>query len=691
VIMKSGFRYFCFVFGSLLATQVFAADMSGWSDKTVCRLVKAGGGQEQIDEATKRGLDCALPKVKTSAVLSSSTKVDLLDAIVVPQNWQPIKNQKVFDQEREVIKSAFSDHSGFYWKGASVEYCFLDVMQNFEANMKVEVEKAKSVGSFDAYHKPISICSLAMAEQLSRLGTTPDYLKDMMLTWATDEVFKFPSKNVSANEYQLRTYAMASYLGVYGGYYAIHASEFDYTDEERQIVESYFSKQLIKSDMSKRAPRGLKSCDFNSTSRLAKGLNNGKVSVDTCASPLLKSTTGAIALGLRLGDQVLFDAGIKNLKLLLRVFDEEGIFIPYAASRGSAALGYSSEIPLHLGALTELLDTVGYDFLEHKTPNGMLVKDLVAAQINILNDPDMLLKYTSKNGAYGGTGGDTVAMFNKLSLIEKWKYSNTGIKQVVRQSARYIDRFRPDLQEFRDQNYVKLDQYGSVIKSTDDHMIIDPYMLYVANNDITPYKMVGSDEVLGVVAEVLTEEDIALAAFNAKEAFKLTKEYDIQKTKAKKSDKVISLKWQKQHTIDGLVSWLDSVKWEGSLDDALSLDGSLGDDTLSDGAYALNYIWVNGNGKTKYPRVQKRSMDKVTVLNGKITHEAKPGHKDPVQSQRKTMKFEMENGIITAVGTLQYNPDQPLEETTFRGVMGTGFLIGTVTERDIVILHFTKW
>jgi hypothetical protein len=618
-------------------------------------------------------------------------RVDPLDALTIPENWQPIKNQKVFDQEREVIKSAFSDHSGFYWKGASVEYCFLDVMQNFEANMKVEVEKAKGVGSFDAYHKPISICSLAMAEQLSRLGITPDYLQDMMLTWATDEVFKFPSKNVSANEYQLRTYAMASYLGVYGGYYAIHASEFDYTDEERQIVESYFSKQLIKSDMSKRAPRGLKSCDFNSTSRLAKGLNNGKVSVDTCASPLLKSTTGAIALGLRLGDQVLFDAGIKNLKLLLRVFDEEGIFIPYAASRGSAALGYSSEIPLHLGALTELLDTVGYDFLEHKTPNGMLVKDLVAAQINILNDPDMLLKYTSKNGAYGGTGGDTVAMFNKLSLIEKWKYSNTGIKQVVRQSARYIDRFRPDLQEFRDQNYVKLDQYGSVIKSTDDHMIIDPYMLYVANNDITPYKMVGSDEVLGVVAEVLTEEDIALAAFNAKEAFKLTKEYDIQKTKAKKSDKVISLKWQKQHTIDGLVSWLDSVKWEGSLDDALSLDGSLGDAALTDGVYALNYIWVNGNGRTKYARVQKRSIDKVTVLDGKITHEAKYSMKDPIQSQRETMKFEMENGIITAIGTLQYNPDQPLEETTFRGVMGTGFLIGTVTERDIVVLHLTKW
>ena len=592
-----------------------------------------------------------------------------LDNIKIHADVTMIKNSSIFDQEREVIKSAYSDHSGFYWKGASVEHCFLDVMQNFEANMKVEVEKAKGVGSFDVYHKPISICLLTMSEQLSRIGTTPDYLQDMMLTWATDEVFKFPSKNVNPSEYQLRTYAMASYLGVFGGYYAIHANEFDYTDEERQIVESYFSKQLIKSDMSKRAPRGLKSCDFNSTSRLAKGLNKGKMSVDTCGSPMLKSTTGAIALGLRLGDQVLFNAGVKNLKLVLRSFDDEGIFIPYAASRGSEALGYTSEIPMHLGALTELLNTVGYDFLEHKTPNGMLVKDLVAAQINVLNDPDMLLKYTAKNGAYGGTGGPTVADFNKLTLMEKWSSSNINIKQIVRQNARYVDRFRPDLQQFRDQNYVKLDQYGSVIKSKDDHMIIDPYMLYVANNDITPYIMI----------------DVI------RESYKLTPEYDIAKTKAKKSDKVISLKWQKQHTKDGLVSWLDSVKWEGSLDDALSLDGSLGEIALVDGEYALNYIWVNSNGRTKHPRVQKRSIDKVTVLDGNITHEARTSRWMPYKSQRESMKFEINEGVITAIGTLQYNPDQPLEETTFRGIMGTGFLIGTVTERDIVILHLTKW
>jgi len=41
--MKSGFRYFYFILVSIMATQAFAQDMSGWPDKTVCRLVKSGG------------------------------------------------------------------------------------------------------------------------------------------------------------------------------------------------------------------------------------------------------------------------------------------------------------------------------------------------------------------------------------------------------------------------------------------------------------------------------------------------------------------------------------------------------------------------------------------------------------------------------------------------------------------------
>ena len=57
--MKSSFKYVCFICASLFAAQVYAADMSGWSDKTVCRIVKSGGNSDVNDEAILRDLECA--------------------------------------------------------------------------------------------------------------------------------------------------------------------------------------------------------------------------------------------------------------------------------------------------------------------------------------------------------------------------------------------------------------------------------------------------------------------------------------------------------------------------------------------------------------------------------------------------------------------------------------------------------
>ena len=89
--------------------------------------------------------------------------------------------------------------------------------------------------------------------------------------------------------------------------------------------------------------------------------------------------------------------------------------------------------------------------------------------------------------------------------------------------------------------------------------------------------------------------------------------------------------------------------------------------------------------------IESRPIDKLTVLNGIITHESKYIWDLPTQQQRETMKFQIDEGVITAIGTLKFWFDQPLEETTFRGVTGTGFLTGALSDGDIVILHLTKW
>ena len=51
-------RVICLLGASLMATHALSLDVSGWSDKTVCRLVKSDGGAAYVEEASSRGLDC---------------------------------------------------------------------------------------------------------------------------------------------------------------------------------------------------------------------------------------------------------------------------------------------------------------------------------------------------------------------------------------------------------------------------------------------------------------------------------------------------------------------------------------------------------------------------------------------------------------------------------------------------------
>jgi hypothetical protein len=131
--MKSGFRYFCFICASLLATQVFAADMSGWSDKTVCRLVKSDGDADYLDEATNRGLDCKA-KVKEKNNLSWSISCGVDNGSMYKKNgvwtFKPSKNKcpgGVFEQRAELNtkkmsinkKVKYSFFSSFNYTGIS--------------------------------------------------------------------------------------------------------------------------------------------------------------------------------------------------------------------------------------------------------------------------------------------------------------------------------------------------------------------------------------------------------------------------------------------------------------------------------------------------------------------------------------------------------------------------------------------
>ena len=68
-------RIVCVLIASLMATHALSQDLSGWSDKTVCRLASSQQDDPQyLQEAKSRGLSCGGSATQESS--RSSLKVE---------------------------------------------------------------------------------------------------------------------------------------------------------------------------------------------------------------------------------------------------------------------------------------------------------------------------------------------------------------------------------------------------------------------------------------------------------------------------------------------------------------------------------------------------------------------------------------------------------------------------------------
>jgi CubicO group peptidase (beta-lactamase class C family) len=76
---------------SLIATHALSQDLSGWSDKTVCRLVESDGGAAYVEEASSRGLDCKAPtKAKPAKLKPKSSIIERFGGIAeIPEDANP--------------------------------------------------------------------------------------------------------------------------------------------------------------------------------------------------------------------------------------------------------------------------------------------------------------------------------------------------------------------------------------------------------------------------------------------------------------------------------------------------------------------------------------------------------------------------------------------------------------------------
>ena len=467
--MNAGFRYFCFVCASLLATQVFAQDMSGWSDKTVCRLLaQSPDNAEYIDESTKRQLQCELP---VSKPIPKTTSEDPLDSLTIPDNWTPIVNRKIYDDERRASSFVMRvAHQSPYDK----PICY-DVLYDFDNSIQSEVNGTSNESGWGVRN-----CSTKLRTYHALMGNTPSEYRRLMLHWAKVEELSLPT-NKSDRYYQRRTYMKTHVLGTWGSYYALHYDEFKFTDAERELVDTYWVKQLKTADTRNSVRTGEKICNQYSLKTAARELDSGKAASNSCGSILWSIMQGQLLLGLKLNDEELFKKGISNVKWQMRFFDEDGIFVPYASGRGASALGYMHSVPAVLGILTEVFATLDYDFLSYKINANITVKEVLDGQFKIYKNHLLLLPYNGKmKHAYGGTDlmMSDYRRYTSAQALRIYGYSFTEFVHAV---PRYIDLYRPDLYHYKIESTVLRGENGNGINTLSGLNMIDPYMMYIAN------------------------------------------------------------------------------------------------------------------------------------------------------------------------------------------------------------------
>lgn len=463
-----------------MASQVSAQDMSGWSDKTLCRLLLSKSDTPaNIKEAASRGLSCGSDEKNATKKVSSKAKKEPksgLEKITMPQNWQVVSNVQLFDIEINSLRREWQSWSFIFGKGGPYDNC-RDVMINWEKSIEFYIQEQNNIQpkAFSEDWTPppdIDKCIEVAAKETVGKGRPTQGLQDTLLHWAQTDNVSLPE--AASEQGAAYNYQATSSWAVYALIYALHYERFMYSHEERQQVDSYLAKSLKKLSFIKNLSYpGQKVCDSQDIKNHAKNLAKYRISSDTCGSLVWKALTAQLLLGLRVNDESLFALGLKLLDYQLHFFDDTGIFITWAL-KGPNAYHYSKDLPHFLGLITEILATAEYNFLVHTLPNGLTVKQVMDRQFDIFNDPMILYPYVKMTKSYRGVKSSEYA---NQSLSQHHKEAGINIYEMVRASARYVDTYRPDLAKYREVTYVTRRGHSPV----SGFVPIDSYVLYVGN------------------------------------------------------------------------------------------------------------------------------------------------------------------------------------------------------------------
>lgn len=366
-----------------------------------------------------------------------------LSALSIPQDHELIRNREVFAEQlrNSSWANAARIQTGMsYYRGLS--QCD-DVIRLFaitnvgqpsasysETLSRDQVLSGQNSDSVQRYAE----CMVRTAVELNANNFSyVDDLGEIILYHATERNIRIHGNPGNAD---FTMYQYYNTIGYEGYFYALFKDWLDYTPEEQKIVEDYFVEKFSNYRFQLQERRA--SC--STTNPVRNATDNG-IDPNGCGTYAFQMVIGELAFSLATRNQTLFEKAGRDVTFLLSTWDDRGISVIQAA-RGGLALGYHKDMTIYLSTISELYYTVGYDFLEHRMPrSGITVKEVFDMHWEILYDHTILDEYARYNRGVNYS-------FEKNAGITTDQYiAQEGFRRshVARYTARYIERYRPDL------------------------------------------------------------------------------------------------------------------------------------------------------------------------------------------------------------------------------------------------------
>ena len=345
-----------------------------------------------------------------------------LEKLVVPSDWPFIKKSSFLDRHAKYSVN----QSGIDKK--SVNTC-VQLLSKWKKNN--DAHRRKREGDF-------CIQKLGWWYYKSR-DTVP--IRDVILSWATKQK---PTFDVYQDDFNPDHYDAIALLTVFSSFYAVKYDEFEFSQSERIIVDDFVLNEMLTIPINLVGePKNKIFCNPFKHSLIGKK-EKPQVNLNTCGSNRWKTTIAQLLVALRLGNQDLFKQGVYNTRFKLALFDNQGIYVPWA-TRGALAWDYSHDVTTMLSLLTEIYQAVGYDFLDHQLETGLFVHELFKKQFEIVDNVSILEKYAVRQYAVKGTNYSAWKKLSNDEKIRDWPKESLAYSAKV-----YIQKFAPQLQRLID-------------------------------------------------------------------------------------------------------------------------------------------------------------------------------------------------------------------------------------------------